>query len=422
MIEATKNSIIRLYLEGLKEMVTTNSTFRKEEDLLNIYKYILMTHLRLNRFVLLAEDRAGVWVEKVSFEYKGSPEPEVNEYLLGLDRSTKIDPSRLPDESPLRQFSFVIPTFVQDESIREGPRLGYKTIAFLLIGGIEEQIKDNPNLLLFLEIVTYLANLSVYNRRLQEMESNSLMIQREMELAAAVQDGLYPKNLPETGELTAYASKRAQITVSGDYYDLVKISPTRYLACIADVSGKGFGAAILMANFQASLHTMMRRDTDLPALVHGINHIIKQNSQGEKFVTAFFVLVDLGKKTLEYVNAGHHPPVLILDGYKPLSLSSTVTILGIFDELPEIKPVQHTFEEGFTLFTYTDGLVETFNPQGEEFGMQRMENFVLLNSAEPLDELHKNLIIKLDNFRQERELHDDVTLFSLRVTYPKVEA
>ncbi len=249
------------------------------------------------------------------------------------------------------------------------------------------------------------------------MENNSLIIEKEMELAAAVQDGLYPRDLPELGELTAYASKRAHITVSGDYYDLVKLSPTRYLGCIADVSGKGFGAAILMANFQASLHTMMRRDTDLPALVAGINHIIKQNSRGEKFVTAFFVLIDLAARTIEYVNAGHHPPVLILDKYKPLSLSSTVTILGIFDELPEIKTVVHHFDEGFTLFTYTDGLVETFNAQDEEFGLQRMENFVLLNSQEPLEDIHKGLLAKLDTFRQEREFHDDVTMFSLRVTF-----
>src|SRR5690606_1346513 len=119
-------------------------------------------------------------------------------------------------------------------------------------------------------------------------------------------------------------------TVGGDYYDYVRLPEDKFLVCIADVSGKGIPAALLMSNFQASLQALVRQTTDLDYIIRELNFLVKQNSGGERFITFFAAIYDLKKRRLTYINAGHNPPLLISGG-KILLLEQGTTVLGAFD-------------------------------------------------------------------------------------------
>ena len=117
------------------------------------------------------------------------------------------------------------------------------------------------------------------------------------------------------------------------------------MLCIADVSGKGVPAALLMSNFQAALRTMIRHSTDLKEIVTELNHQTARNARGENFITFFIARVDRKKKEVWYVNAGHNPPIMILDASKPQLLELGTTILGSFEPLPFLRVGKVIYEQ-----------------------------------------------------------------------------
>src|SRR5690606_27643059 len=128
--------------------------------------------------------------------------------------------------------------------------------------------------------------------------------------------------------------------------------------CIADVSGKGIPASLLMSNFQASLRTLVRQTNDLKEITRELNFVIKENAKGERFITFFVAAFDIKNKTLRYINAGHNPPVLVWEDKSMQLLETGTTVLGAFDKLPFIEEEQLMIKAPLLLFSYTDGLTE----------------------------------------------------------------
>jgi phosphoserine phosphatase RsbU/P len=205
--------------------------------------------------------------------------------------------------------------------------------------------------------------------------------------------------------------------VGGDYYDYIPINKNQFLICVADVSGKGIPAALMMSNFQAVLRTLLRQTPNLTDIIEALNFQVLENTKGEKFITFFAAIYDIRLKTMVYVNSGHNPPILWdrKNGMRLLEEGSTV--LGAMHPLPFLNEGFVTDLDDFLLFCYTDGLTETVNEQGKEFGVESLINYFSQDHTytRDLKRIHQDIIVALDNFKGRKAYHDDITILSCRV-------
>ncbi len=186
------------------------------------------------------------------------------------------------------------------------------------------------------------------------------------------------------------------------------------MVCIADVSGKGVPAALLMSNFQAALRTLVRKTQNLKEVIAELNHATYTSSDGDNFITFFLGMYDFSNRTFEYVNCGHNPSVLFHDGKIQL-LEEGTTILGMFDPLPFLETRKIENIEEFLFFAYTDGLTEAFNEEEEQFGLERLLEIIKTHGLENLSILHQFIFKSLDDFRDDTPYHDDITMISCLV-------
>jgi sigma-B regulation protein RsbU (phosphoserine phosphatase) len=253
------------------------------------------------------------------------------------------------------------------------------------------------------------------NQKLLAYRIRQEALRREVEIARQVQRMLFPKSLPEEGRLRIYTTYMPHMDVSGDYYDFIPLSSDAFAFCVADVSGKGMSAALLMSNFQACLRTLMMEKKELGEAVRTINTLICQNSNLERFITAFIGVLDFGRGILTYVNAGHNPPCMVFGDGRVEQLPLGTTILGIFPRLPHLVIGEVQIRDPFLLALYTDGLTEIENEQGDEFGTEGLEKYFRDNRSEKLPVLHQRLLNRLDNFTGRKGFNDDITLFTALV-------
>jgi phosphoserine phosphatase RsbU/P len=216
--------------------------------------------------------------------------------------------------------------------------------------------------------------------------------------------------------------------VDGDYYDVIDTGDGRTVLAIGDISGKGAAAALLMSNVQASLRTAIgieaqievenksspNRGIHLSGIVSNINKLIFRNSQPEQFITFFVALFDPPTMTLEYINAGHNPPLVVSRSGVVQELTEGGVLLGIMPGLP-YKAGSVQLSVGDILFLYTDGLSEAARADEEMFGEERIKQFLAANTnLEPKDFL-ENIEKEVSLFIGEEALADDFTLLCARV-------
>ena len=197
--------------------------------------------------------------------------------------------------------------------------------------------------------------------------------------------------------------------MGGDYYDYIPLPDGSFVVAIADVSGKGVPAALLMSNFQATLRTILIKSLDLREAVGILNQQIQNNAQGDHFISAFIAHFCPRERTLTYINCGHNPPVLLHRNHTT-QLDTGTTLLGAFPDLPQVDLGQVSKMEEFLLFCYTDGLTETFNPAGEQFGEERLQQQLEALQHHKLAEVHNSLLEAVEKFSEGEAKHDDTTL------------
>ncbi|MFC7668246.1 PP2C family protein-serine/threonine phosphatase [Hymenobacter humi] len=221
--------------------------------------------------------------------------------------------------------------------------------------------------------------------------------------------------MPNDGHLAIERSYVPHTEIGGDYYDVVEIDEHRLLLCVADVSGKGVPASLLMSNFQAGLRTLLRQGVELATIVPELNHLLFRNSGGEKFITAFLGIYDRRTRSLQYVNAGHNDPLLITDDSTVQPLKHGTVMLGIMEELPLLMVGKVIIPPHSLLLLYTDGLTEVFDDDNNEFGEEGVLNVLLRNRYLPLPKLHQELLRSIDEFSSHNaQFADDITILSCR--------
>ena len=392
------NSAVKkdLELKALLEITQAINNNLSEESLYKIYRFTLLGNLHIKKLCLYV--LGDEWECKVNFGTRTSfYDLQLPEFYHNLATSRKVDEC----EDQFCEFSDVYPVSHKD-----------RLLAVLFADGGEDAVEQID--VTFLQAITNIIIVAIENKKLARKQLEQEALRKEMEIAKQVQNYLFPKYLPKESNLQLEASYIPHNKVGGDYYDYITVDEHRFILCIADVSGKGVPAALLMSNFQASLRTLVRKSNNLTEIVTELNYQINLSGNGENFITFFIGLYDARINELSFVNCGHNPPLLLHNG-KEIMLEAGTTLLGMFQPLPFISEGAVEGLDKFLLFCYTDGLTETFNEESEEFGQDRLFDIVRNNKGASPVSIHSKILEELDAFRGEHNYHDDITMLTCKV-------
>lgn len=250
-----------------------------------------------------------------------------------------------------------------------------------------------------------------------EEQKHRQRLENELAIAQQVQAQLFPQRLPSLPRLELAAVCRAARVVSGDYYDFIPLDGHRVGIAIADISGKGISAALLMASLQAALRSQVLLDGALSEntaeLVTRLNRHLYLNTSEDRYATFFYANYDARSGTLHYTNAGHLPPLYVV-GDKVRKLEEGGMVVGLFDDCT-YEQGRATIEPGGLLVAYSDGLVEPENVYGEQFGMDQLTAEVLRHQHLPPQELAEALVRAAEEWAGTLEQADDMTVIVARV-------
>jgi serine phosphatase RsbU (regulator of sigma subunit)/ActR/RegA family two-component response regulator len=257
-------------------------------------------------------------------------------------------------------------------------------------------------------LVCLAADADLWKLDLRQLEDSKPLLR-----ARAVQRGLLPQLKPPLKTLD-YAGKCIQARmVGGDYYDFLDMGPGEVGFVLADVAGKGIPAALLMASLQASLYTHYSAGSkDIPQLLSSVNRHFYMHTANDRYATLFFGRYSDATRTMQYVNCGHNPPLLLRKAGAVEKLAATATVLGLFPDW-DCSVAQARFETGDVLSIYTDGITETIGQRGEEFGEAGFLEVLRKNRELEASCILQNVQQAAEQFRL-GEQEDDLTLIFAR--------
>jgi phosphoserine phosphatase RsbU/P len=242
-------------------------------------------------------------------------------------------------------------------------------------------------------------------------------LENEISIAREVQDQLFPRTIPQVSGVEIEAICKAARAVSGDYYDFIQLSPTHLAIAIADISGKGISAALLMASLQAALRSQVLVDgsehMSTAELVSRLNKHLVRNTGDDRFATFFIAVYDSASRKLRYTNAGHLPSFLICKD-SALHLDKGGMVLGVVED--------YDYEEGSVMVApdsllvgYSDGLVEPENVYGEEFGIRRLQQAAVHVQGSSPQVVAESLMNAAEEWAGTPEQADDMTVIVARL-------
>jgi serine phosphatase RsbU (regulator of sigma subunit) len=232
----------------------------------------------------------------------------------------------------------------------------------------------------------------------QRMES-------DLELARSVQRGLLPECPPQLDGFEIGVAYTPSQMVGGDYYDFLFLNPQSLLIVVADVEGKGVASALMMANLQATLHTLIAHVRSLEHIVKAVNDTLLSDTRSQKCLSMFVALLDQSDGTLQYINAGHVPPAVIRADGQVIYLSEGGTLVGLFPAANyESSHIQ--LQRGDIVASYTDGITEAMDISGNEYGVERLVDAVRRERAAPTKAIVETVLAEVDRYAHV-EIHDD---------------
>lgn len=390
-----------LELNALLEITQAINNNLPESSLYKIYDFTLRANLNIKRLAL--------YVLGEKWECKVNYGTEMDCFTTELDteftKNTFITPINKGRGDVFDEFDCVVP-------------ISHKSsiLALVFVGDLEEEDEDaRKSSMRFIQALSNIIIVAIENKKLARQQLEQEALRKELEIASDVQQFLFPESLPYGLRLKIEASYLPHDRVGGDYYDYIPINKNQFLICIADVSGKGIPAALMMSNFQASLRTLVRQTPNLKEIIEELNYHVLENAKGEKFITCFLGIYDHQLKTLVYVNSGHNPPLLVDRKGEIQLLEEGSTVLGALHPLPFINEGFITDLDDFLLFCYTDGVTETENEGGDEFGLQKLLDYFSKNRNKDLKRIHQDIIIDLDGFKGRNGYKDDITMLSCKI-------
>ncbi len=348
MAERASTQTLKFKLNSLLEITRAINDNQPVEVLLENYVDILCDKLKIGKVLMFKHQNGWECILAAGVSQEIVDSINVEKILLLFK-----DIDYLSTEPTLPGFDIVIPVYNN-----------YVPIAYVLIGDIEEEMEGVSPVIKHLHFIQTISNVivvAIENIRLFQESLRQEALRKELELASQMQNLLVPnpRDLPHNKHLIMNAFYKPHYEVGGDYFDCIDLGDDRIGFCVADVSGKGMAAALLMSNFQATLRALFTSDISMDGLLQKINKRVYESAQGEKFITMYIARYDYGTHQLEYVNAGHTPAILFRAESKSIKLlESACLAIGMLERLPFINVKKVTIMEHSLMLSYTDGLVE----------------------------------------------------------------
>ncbi len=395
-------SLQEIKLNSLLEITSAINDNLSTEQLLNIYSFILKEQLSYRKFVLFIQQEGWQCIKKIGYKGKITLDDHLPD-LLRFKETTLLAAS---NSTLLKEFDVILPVL----------HLG-KPLAFLLLAEVQENrkdINDKEVHLSFAQTLTNIIAVAIENKRLVKSNIVKELISKDLEVASALQKLLFPSDLPSDRKMDISAKYIPRHAIGGDYYDFIPLGDDEYIICIADVSGKGISAALLMANFQATVRTLFKYQRyELSFLIEELNKKVMRNAKGEKFITFFLAHYNAHSRKMTYINAGHNHPLLLM-GRKSQALNQGCIGLGMLDELPSINIGKLTVPNNSTLVLFTDGVVEIENEEGEQFGVERLIKNIQAYAPLKMEDMNNIIFSKLDEWRGKLNYGDDTAIISCK--------
>ena len=396
-----KNQELQTLFELGKEL---NSTLN-QETIVNQFGYALMGQLMVGKFILFLNSDEALEI----YHNKGFSANDIESLAPHLDRVAKLtEPILIDKKNGEWQKAFssagvaaLIPLTIQGET---------KGTLCLEERKGNERLTDADLQLLYTmggQVI-----ISLENARLFEESLERQRLQEELHLAREIQQGLLTSDFDLDSGWSVYGSNVPSREVGGDYFDVIKMEDGRIGIAIADVSGKGAGASLLMSNLQASLRALINVEPDLGLLVKRINKILYENTSADKFITFFIGIIDPASRKLTFCNAGHNPPLMFSTTGKVRLLEEGGLIIGVLKN-SEYQTESVDLAKGDKIVLYTDGITEAENDSEEEFGESGLITHVQANLSEKPEALVNSIIDEVKEFAPDISSQDDVTLLIL---------
>ncbi|MDA9882050.1 PP2C family protein-serine/threonine phosphatase [Crocinitomicaceae bacterium] len=388
-------------LNSLLDITTAINLNKDVRELTRLFEFIVKEQLGYDKFVLFNKQEEWNCLLRVGFRGKVKNIDVVAE----LGRFQEITFIESSQSKLLNDFDVIIPVFHNDVAL-----------AYLLIEATESDGNNNKvlNYMSFIQTLANIIVVAIENKRMTKVGIRQESLKKELEVASAMQQLLFPSDLPTNTRMDISAMYKPRHEVGGDYYDFIPLGDDEYIICIADVSGKGVSAAMLMANFQATLRTLFQYQRfDMQSLIEELNNKVMNSAKGEKFITFFIAHYDATTRKMNYVNAGHNHPFLT-NGTTVIDLDQGTIGLGMLEELPFINVGETQLSPNTTMVLYTDGVVELENESEEFFGSERLVQLVKSYYPLGMDDMNSLIFSKLDEWKGPLELVDDTAIFSCR--------
>jgi sigma-B regulation protein RsbU (phosphoserine phosphatase) len=407
MITQTRKRRIKLYKDRLNILLDLAQTINEDhsiDDLLSEFEILLREELDVGK-VLVYTFSDGVWFNLLS---SGVTAEEVARIDVARDllKYQGIENITLSPPDNLKGFDAIIPLFHR-----------FKAIGYVLIGDVDEDFQGISPTIKHMKLIQIISNLIIVfveNKRMHNALLEQQAMKKEMELASRIQNQLIPgpEDLPRHKNVSIHTIYQPHQGVGGDYYDFIKLSRNTIGFCVADVSGKGISAALLMSNFQAVIRSVFSSRISLRKLVHQLNRRVNESANSEKFITMFIGKYNVLTRRLTYVNAGHLPPLL----FEPkkghmISLDKGCIGLGMLDVIPVIE-VGHVFiSKDSKLLAFTDGLVELERGNKITSGMMSVEK--IISNQKNMDQNIEEIRTFISKHVNMQSIFDDISVIGM---------
>ncbi len=392
-----------LKLNALLEITKAINNNFSTSQLLDLYQDILENRLGVGKLVLFHFDQEWTCILK----YGISQEFNHVVFERELLEISEIETITFSKGTLSKSFEIVIPVFHKKTPL-----------AYVLLGDVNQEKLELSAAIKHLPYVQTLTNIiivAIENKKLYKEHIQRAQIKKELELAQNMQQMLFPQALPNSEALQVAAKYLPHQQVGGDYYDFIQLNNHEFIFCIADVSGKGVAAALLMSNMQATLHSLINYTHNLKDIILELNKRVIDNAKHEKFVSLFLAKLNTKSQQFSYINAGHNPPILFYEN-KFSELNKGCTILGITDTLNKIQVETFNYTSEFLLVCYTDGLTDTANANNENLTTDHIKDIISRSPKAKPDFLNETLLFYAEEFKGDNAFPDDIALLTLRVS------
>jgi len=366
-----------------------------------IFKFALMGQLLIRSFFLIY--RTGNGIELLTSSNFPTSDSESLNKIFKISKEITLVDEELREQIPALRSS--------DISSLISISVQGRKIAVIGVGQRANEKSLTESDYNFLKSLANLAVNSIQRTFLLEERIEKERMEEELLLAKSIQNRLLPDPIPDVKGLDLSAITVSSYQVGGDYFDVAETPDGNHIFAIADVTGKGFPAALLMANLQSMLHILLPFDITLTLATERINNLIHQNTPADKFITFFWGKYHHETRVLKYVNAGHNPPLLLKHNSDDfIELSEGGLLLGAMESMMPYDSKDITLEPDDIVVCFTDGVNEAQSGEmTEEYGMERFKNVILNSRNARAAEIRDNIISAVTEFAGGHQF-DDVTL------------